>query len=279
MNQIMKFECADRSGLIHAITGRIRTAGLNILRTDEFVGDGRFFMRCEVEGGPADPEAFSADLRKVLPEDARIEVIDGTRRKTVLLLATREWHCLGDLLLRHHFGELPMTVQAVASNRDDLAGLAGRFGIPFELITPARTDASPDAPDDLEHLVERYRPDLVILAKYMRIVRPRCVARLRNRILNVHHSFLPAFAGANPYRQAWERGVKLIGATAHFVTDVLDDGPIIVQDVEPVGHGDTVEDLKAVGRDIEVRVLARALKLVLEDRVFVMGNRTVVFQN
>jgi formyltetrahydrofolate deformylase len=193
-----------------------------------------------------------------------------------VVLATKEHHCLGELLLLNAFGELGASIQAVISNYDTLAPLAETFGVPFQHISHQGV-TRPEHESLLAKAIESYEPDYLVLAKYMRILGPTLLERYPHRILNIHHSFLPAFAGAKPYRQAFERGVKLIGATAHFVTEVLDDGPIISQSVIPVDHNYSPARMAQAGRDIEKMVLARALRLVCEERVLLVGNRTIVF--
>jgi formyltetrahydrofolate deformylase len=193
-----------------------------------------------------------------------------------VLLATKEPHCVGDLLLRHAYNDLPANICAVVSNYDTLGPLVTQFGIPFHHVPHADRDR-------LEHeqalldVITPYQPDFLILAKYMRVLSPSFVAHYPQRMINIHHSFLPAFVGARPYQQAFLRGVKIIGATAHFVTDDLDTGPIIAQDVLSVDHSYTAVTMAQAGRDIERTVLAKALRLVLEERVFVQENRTIVF--
>jgi formyltetrahydrofolate deformylase len=197
-------------------------------------------------------------------------------RRPIVLLASREPHCLGELLLLDAVGDLPGRIVAVVSNHDLLAPLVARFAVPFHHVPV--TGADRDAHEaDLEAVLAAYTPDYLVLARYMRVLSAGFVARRPHRIVNIHHSFLPAFAGASPYRQAFARGVKVIGATAHFVTAELDAGPIIAQDVIAVDHTYTPERMAQAGRDVEKLVLARAVRLVLEDRVFLHGDRTVVF--
>jgi formyltetrahydrofolate deformylase len=197
--------------------------------------------------------------------------------RRIVVLASKEHHCLGDLLLRHAHHELQAKILAVVANHPVLQPLTERFGIPFHCH--GHDDKSrPDHEAEILRTLREYDPDYVVLAKYMRILSPEFIARFRNRIINIHHSFLPAFIGASPYRQAFQRGVKIIGATAHFVTETLDDGPIISQSVIPVDHTYRVEDMAQAGREVEKQVLATALKLVFEDRVFLCGRRTVIFR-
>lgn len=281
MREIVLVDCPDEVGLIHRITGVLQDRGLNIEANHEFVDPAarHFFFRAEVasarhEAGEA-AAALRADLERVLPPAARVRVARDERRP-IVLLASREPHCLGELLLLDAVGELPGRVVAVVSNHDLLAPLVARFAVPFHHVPV--TDADRDAHEAaLEAVLAAYAPDYLVLARYMRVLSSGFVARRPHRIVNIHHSFLPAFAGASPYRQAFARGVKVIGATAHFVTAELDAGPIIAQDVIAVDHTYTPERMAQAGRDVEKLVLARAVRLVLEERVFLHGDRTVVF--
>jgi len=272
-SHLLLIQCRDELGIIAKVTGALHDAGCNIVTNREFVEDGEFFMRTEFEGD-ADHAALEAWMRALLPAGADIRLPD-RRRKRVVVLGTKEPHCLGDLLLRSSSGELPMEVPAVAGSREDLRGLVERFDVPFHLVTHDGDRAAHEAA--LVEILDDIGPDLLVLAKYMRILSPDFVARWHRRIVNIHHSFLPAFSGARPYRQAWERGVKIIGATAHLVTDDLDEGPILAQDVIPVDHRRSPREMASAGRDVEKTVLARALRYVLEDRVFVFGRRTIIF--
>lgn len=276
MPQILRVDCADRPGLIHAITGVLGRHGANIIANDEFV-DGatdRFFMRTEFTGGLGD-ETLRRELAAALPPGATIAV-SGERRPRVVVLVTREHHCLGELLVRHAHGELGAEIEAVVGNRDVLRGFTARFDVPFVHV-PHEGVSRETHEAALSEVLARYTPDYLVLAKYMRVLSPAFVNRHPSRIVNIHHSFLPAFVGANPYRQAFERGVKIIGATAHFVTEALDEGPIIAQAVVPVDHSAQPDDMARAGRDVEKIVLARALALVFDGRVFLHGNRTIVF--
>ena len=273
---VLLVECPDRPGLVHSITGVLFRCGTNIVGNQEFVDRvaDRFFMRTEFEGG-VDREGLLADLRAVLPEGAEVRLSDpGPKR--VVVLASKEHHCLADILVRDSFRELDARVLAVISNHAVLEPLVRNFDLPFHHLPHG------DLPREVHEAqvlaaVRQYRPDYVVLARYMRVLGSSFVAEFPARLVNIHHSFLPAFAGARPYHQAFERGVKVIGATAHFVTDELDAGPIIVQQVVPVDHSHTAEELVRSGRDVEQMVLAHALRLVFEDRVFLSGNRTVIF--
>lgn len=273
---VLLVECEDRPGLVHGITGILFRSGVNVVGNQEFVDRAarRFFMRTEFDGA-VDEAAIVAELRTILPSGAVLRLSRLTPKR-VVVLASREHHCLADLLIRHAFHELNAEVLAVVSNHPVLRPLVAKFDLPFHCLPHA--DLSREAHEaGVLAQVQHYRPDFVVLAKYMRVLSPKFVGKYPARLLNIHHSFLPAFAGARPYHQAFDRGVKVIGATAHFVTDELDAGPIIVQQVVPVDHTHTAEDLVQSGRDVEQMVLARALRLVFEDRVFLCGNRTVIF--
>jgi formyltetrahydrofolate deformylase len=274
--QVLLVECDDRRGLVHAVTGVLLQHGVNVVGNQEFVerGAGRFFMRTEFDGELA-PGQLESEVRAVLPPQAMVRLSD-LDPKRIVVLASKEHHCLGDILIRHAFGELNAKVLAVLSNHAKLESLVTRFGLPFYFIAQESLTRGEHEAKMLEE-IERLKPEYLVLAKYMRVLTPEFVRRFPARIINIHHSFLPAFAGARPYQQAFERGVKVIGATAHFVTEKLDEGPIVVQQVIAVDHSHTAHALSQAGRDVEQMVLARALRLVFEDRVFICGNRTVIF--
>lgn len=274
--KVLITDCADAQGLITKITEVCFKHGLNIIKNSEFVDNaqGRFFMRTELEGVFNDTLILS-DIDDVLPELSHVKLVT-TAKKRVVILVTKEAHCLGDILMKAYYGGLDIEIAAIVSNYDSLKPLTDKFDIPFHYI-------SHDGVSRLEHekmmskVIGTYQPDYLVLAKFMRILTPEFVEQFPNRIINIHHSFLPAFIGAAPYRQAWERGVKIIGATAHFVNNCLDEGPIIKQDVIPVDHSYSAEDLARCGRDVEKSVLSKALQLVLHEEVIVYGNKTVVF--
>lgn len=275
-NQIVLIDCPDAKGLVYNITKVIYDLGLNIISNHEFVDSksGYFFMRTVLEGSHPE-EPFNNKLKEVLPDEANIR-LSAMRKKSVVILATKETHCLGDLLLRNSDGELPCDVKAVISNHNSLRGLTESFGIPYHHISTEDCTHEEHEKKVLDCL-DGYKPEYLVLAKYMRIFTPDFIKHYSYRIINIHHSFLPAFIGASPYQQAFERGVKVIGSTSHFVTENLDEGPIIVQDVIPVNHTFTAEGMAQAGRDIEKNVLAKSLKLVLENRVFIFKDKTVVF--
>lgn len=276
VNQVLHIDCPDEKGLIFKITQVLYDHDLNILNNQEFVDSTtRHFVMRTVFEGKEPPRGLIKDLEYALPGSANIRKTDIGQRSLVVM-ATKEPHCLGDLLLRHSYGEIPGTIKAVVSNHKNLEHLVEAFDIPFISISHENLARKDHEKKILETLSD-FKPDYIVLAKYMRIFSPDFVARYKNRIINIHHSFLPAFAGANPYKQAFERGVKIIGATAHFVTSELDEGPIIGQAVLPVNHSYTAEQMANAGRDVEKTVLAKAVKMVLEDRVFIHGNRTIIF--
>ena len=273
---VLLVECPDQQGLVHAITGVLLRHGCNVIGNQEFVerDTARFFMRTEFTG-QVNGERLLAETRAVLPLESVVRLASRAKRRVVVLVS-REHHCLADLLVRHAFGELNCDIQAVVGNHETLRPLVGKFALPFHFV-PAENKSREQHEAEMARVVEAHQPEWLVLAKYMRVLTPEFVRRFPQRIVNIHHSFLPAFMGAKPYQQAFNRGVKVIGATAHFVTDELDQGPIIVQQVIPVDHSHSAEDLARAGHDIERIVLAKALRLVLEDCVFVSGNRTVLF--
>jgi formyltetrahydrofolate deformylase len=276
-SHVLLIDCPDQQGLVHKITGVLYHHHLNILRNDEFVErtTGHFYMRTEFSG-ELNAEKVIYGLRGILPDEANIR-LESTHAKRVVLLATKEHHCLSDLLVRNMYQDLHMDIQAVIANHEHLRPLVEKFDIPFICIS--HEGLSREAHEEaVLAAIEPFNPEFLVLAKYMRVLTPAFTRHYPNKIINIHHSFLPAFIGANPYRQAFERGVKIIGATAHFVNDNLDEGPIIMQDIIHVDHSKTAADMAKAGRDVEKIVLARALKLVFEDRVFVRNNKTVIFE-
>ncbi|QDF74722.1 MULTISPECIES: formyltetrahydrofolate deformylase [Shewanella] len=274
--RVLITDCADAPGLITKITGVCYAHGLNIVKNSEFVDNaqGRFFMRTELEG-TFDEAQFLADIDEVLPEQRhRTLVAKGTKR--VVVMVTKEAHCLGDILMKAYYGGLDVEIAAIVGNYDTLKPLADKFDVPFYEVSHEGLTRH-EHEQAMLTIINQYQPDYLVLAKFMRVLTPEFVEQYPNRIINIHHSFLPAFIGASPYRQAWERGVKIIGATAHFVNNCLDEGPIIKQDVIPVDHSYSAEELAKCGRDVEKSVLSKALQLVLQEDVIVYGNKTVVF--
>lgn len=269
-------DCRDCPGLVHAITGVLFRAGANVTSNHEFVDaeSERFFMRTACTG-KIDPEVVRSSVEALLPAGARVRVRRNEPRR-IVVLASHEHHCLADLLVRHEFGELGARILAVVSNHGKLQSLVERFRVPFHhLPHEGRTREGHEA--ELQSVIAPLAPDYLVLAKYMRVLSPEFVAAWPNRIVNIHHSFLPAFVGARPYLQAYHRGVKVIGATSHFVSDQLDEGPIIMQQVIPMDHSYSPTDLAKAGRDIERTVLSNTLRLLNEDRVFLCANRTIIF--
>lgn len=269
-------DCEDAKGLVYKISKVFYDRDLNIENNKEFVDkeNNKFFMRSVVIGD-FDTEELERELKKVIPKDANLKVIE-PKRKKIVILATKESHALGDILIRHEAGELDAEIEAVIANHDTLEHLVRRFDIPFFKVS-AEGMSREEHEELVMELIDEQEFDYIVLAKYMRILTPKFVAAYPKQIINIHHSFLPAFIGANPYKQAHERGVKIIGATAHYVTDDLDEGPIIAQDVIPVNHRLEWKEMQRAGRDVEKIVLSRALSYVFNDRVFVHGNKTIVF--
>jgi formyltetrahydrofolate deformylase len=287
---VLTLSCLDTKGIVHAVSAVLFHAGCNIVGSQQFGdasgagGEGRFFMRVHFAApadlaDPADVEALFADVRERFGMEARLHTL--ARRQRLLLLVSRHGHCLNDLLFRWHSGQLDVDICGVVSNHPDFAAMAASFDLPFHHLPLA-----PGAPPQdrraqerrIEQLIDAERVDLVVLARYMQILGPELCRSLAGRAINIHHSFLPSFKGARPYEQAHRRGVKLIGATAHYVTADLDDGPIIEQDVARVDHALEPDDYAAVGRDVESVVLARAVRWHVEHRVLLNGPKTVVFR-
>ncbi len=269
-------DCDDEKGLVYKISKLFFDKNLNIESNQEFVDDetNRFFMRTVVSG-EFDPSSLQKELVVVLPKNSNIKVIMPQKKK-IVIMATKESHALGDILIRHQDDELDAEIVAVVANHDTLQQLVRRFDIPFFHVS-AEGISREEHEEIVINLLKGFEFDYIVLAKYMRILNSNFVSNFAGKIINIHHSFLPAFIGANPYKQAFQRGVKIIGATAHFVTNDLDEGPIISQDVIPVNHRFDWMDMQRAGRDVEKIVLSRALNLVLSDRIFVNGNKTIVF--
>jgi formyltetrahydrofolate deformylase len=276
---ILTLRCPDQPGIVHALAAGVAEAKGNILESAQFSdpGTGIFTIRVSLETPDADTESLRDELTLRLARfDPVLTVRPEEQRRRVLLMVSKFDHCLVDLLYRWGLGELPVDIPLIVSNHPDLAPVAKRYGIPFVHV-PVTRDTKPEAEAELLRLVAEHRVDFVVLARYMQVLSDDLCGKLSGRIINIHHSFLPGFKGAKPYHQAHERGVKLIGATAHLVTADLDEGPIIEQDVVRVGHRHTAPELVAIGRDVERIVLARAVRLHAEDRVVLTGSRTVVF--
>lgn len=276
MEYILKVSCDDEKGLILRISEIVVKNGLNYLSTNEFVDheNHRFYMRAVLDG-ELEVKGFVNTLLAFLPRSAQV-FCEESRRKNIVVMATKENHCLGDILIRENSGDLNANVLAVVANHEDLREFASKFDVPF-ICVPSDGVGREEHEKMVLTELKKLNFDYLILAKYMRILSRDFVLNYEEKIINIHHSFLPAFIGANPYKQAYERGVKIIGATAHFVTECLDDGPIITQDVVLVNHEMDWQDMRRAGRNVEKVVLTRALDLVFDERVFVYKNKTVIF--
>ena len=276
---ILTLACPDRPGIVASISQGLLELDANILENAQFSDEATttFCMRTRFETPIGNPETIIEALApRAAALDAELNVRTEQKRLRVLVMVSTVDHCLLDLLYRVGMDEMPIDIALVVSNRTDLADTAARHGIPFEHI-PITPDTRKEAEARLLDLVAAHRIDLVVLARYMQILSDEICARLAGRIINIHHSFLPSFVGARPYNQAWKRGVKIIGATAHYATADLDEGPIIDQDVARVSHSHTPQQMQIVGRDLERVVLSRAVRAHAEGRVFLLGHRTVVF--
>ncbi len=277
---ILTLVCEDKPGIVHAISGAIVTAEGNITESQQFSSDdtGRFFMRLQVESA-ASREDFEAALQPITERYAMEWALDVVSRPLrTLVLVSKAGHCLNDLLYRERAGQLPVDLPLVMSNHPDLAGLAEFYDVPFESHAVQSPGQKLAFEQRVLEVVEEHDIELVVLARYMQILSPELCEALSGRVINIHHSFLPGFKGANPYKQAHARGVKLIGATAHFVTSDLDEGPIIEQNVVRVDHSRSWQELVAIGQDEESRTLTQAVKWFAEHRVLLDGARTIIFK-
>ena len=278
---VLALSCPDRPGIVHRVSGFLVEQGANILEAAQFddIGTDRFFMRVQFEVN--EPSATATTLRErfapVADEMAMQAMFHPlANRLRTLIMVSKQGHCLNDLLFRHRSGQLPIDIPAIVSNHMDYYQLAASYNIPFFHL-PVTAESKPAQEAKLREIVADKQIDLVVLARYMQVLSPALCEHLAGRAINIHHSFLPSFKGARPYYQAHERGVKLIGATAHYVTTDLDEGPIIEQDVARVNHSMSAEALTEVGSDLECRALARAVKWHAEHRVLLNGNKTIVF--
>jgi formyltetrahydrofolate deformylase len=274
--------CRDARGIVAAVTTFVAEQGGNLLDADQHTDPdhGEFFMRVAIEraGFALTPDTFDAAWQPVARRfDMQWSIHWGQPVKRVAILVSKHGHCLSDLLWRRRSGELDVEIPIVISNHPDTADIAREAGVPFE-ARPVMPGTKAAQEREVLALLAAARADVVVLARYMQVLSPDFVRHYPHRIINIHHSFLPAFAGGAPYRQAYERGVKMIGATSHYVTEQLDAGPIIAQDAAPTSHRDTIADLIRKGRDLERMVLARAVRLHVEDRILVSQNKTVVFE-
>jgi formyltetrahydrofolate deformylase len=278
MDLIATLQCADQPGIVHAMTSAVLGCGGNIIENQQFTDEptNTFVLRTRFEtsqGIDAAHKSLNEGLGKFSPT---LHIRPTQSKPRALVLVTKESHCLRDLLYLLELGELPIEIPVVVSNHEDLRTLVESHGFTFVHL-PVTAPTKTAQEQELLALIQQHSIDFVVLARYMQVLSKDFCAALPGRIINIHHSFLPGFKGAKPYHQAHARGVKIIGATAHFVTAHLDEGPIIEQDVAHVSHTSTPDDLIALGRDIERRVLAKAVKLYAQDRIFIVGERTVVF--
>jgi formyltetrahydrofolate deformylase len=275
---IATLQCADQPGIVHAMTSSVLAAKGNIIENQQFTDPvtNTFVMRTRFETSSSISQAnevLASGLAQFSPE---LKIRDNSSPKRALVMVTKESHCLRDLLYLLELGELPVEIPLVIGNHKDLQQLVESHGVRFKYL-PITAENKRESEAELLKTIETEKIDFVVLARYMQILSAEFCTSLAHRIINIHHSFLPGFKGAKPYHQAHAKGVKIIGATAHFVTADLDEGPIIEQDVAHVTHASTPEQLIAIGRDIERRVLAKAVRLYAEDRIFIVGNRTIVF--
>lgn len=275
MRYILSIKCRDMKGLVFKVSSTLLLHNLNIEQNSEFVDKENeiFFMRTEISGN-INVSKLLDDINNILNCECEISLKD-LNKKSIIILATKENHCLGDLLISNHSGELKANIKAVISNHENLRELSEKFNIPYYFVDSKNIDRL-EYENQVIELLESIPFDYMVLAKYMRILSPNFVRLFKNQIINIHHSFLPAFIGANPYKQAYTRGVKIIGATAHFVNDNLDEGPIIYQDIIKIDHSYSWQEMQRAGKHVEKVVLARALDLVLQDRVFIYENKTVI---
>ena len=276
---VLTLVCEDRPGIVHAISGAIVQAQGNITESHQFtsVDTGRFFMRLQIES-PSNQAEFEAKITPVTKEFSMIWQLDVVGRKMkTLVLASRAAHCLNDMLFRQRSGQLPIVISKVLANHHNLSELAAFYGIGFESHSVASEVERKTFEDNLRKVIATEGVELIVLARFMQILSPEFCKEFSGKIINIHHSFLPGFKGADPYAQAHARGVKLIGATAHFVTSDLDEGPIIEQNVVRVEHGDSRNHLVAIGQDIESKTLSQAVRWFAEHRVLLDGARTIIF--
>lgn len=275
---LILIQCNDAIGLVANISRIIALHRLNITTMREYVDEvnQQFFIRVVCNGTASNLAELENDLRQNLPPQASVR-INPPHQKRLVILVTKEHHCLADILIRHFFKSLNAKVEAVIGNYDELQSFTEKFDIPYHFISHEKKSKE-QFEIELAHCISLYEADYIVLAKFMRILSPSFVAKFENKLINIHHSFLPAFIGANPYRQAHTRGVKIIGATAHFVTNDLDEGPIIVQQTKRINHSYEVPRLVTAGKEIEKAVLSEAIQLLTEDRVMLHGNKTVVFE-
>ncbi len=281
---VLTLDCPDRPGIVHAVTGVLVEQGFTIIELKQFDDRraGHLFLRVHVaptdSGRAADEAGLRAAFSSVAEEfGMRWDLVPSGYKRRVLVMVSRFGHCLNDLLFRERTGELPIEIVAVVSNHRDFQRLVEWHGIPF-FDVPVTADTKPQAEAQLLDLVDRFAVDLIVLARYMQVLSDSLARRMEGRVINIHHSFLPSFKGAEPYHQAYDRGVKTVGATAHYVNSELDEGPIIAQQVVEVDHTFGPEDLVAAGRDTECKALSNAVRWHCESRVFLHGSKTVVLK-
>lgn len=268
-------KCINAKGVLTKIVATLYHANLKILVTKEFVYDTTFFARLEVLG-EVNVDNLKKALLFLLPVNAQVEV-KKQKKRDIVIFVTKEHHCIDEIIVRHHFGELEANIKAVIGNHETLKSWVKKFDIPFYHISHENKTQA-EFEHEIYNVTHLFNPEIIVLAKFMRILSAEFINRFPEKILNIHHSFLPAFIGSSPYKQAFQRGVKMIGATAHIVTENLDQGPIISQQVVPVDHTYTVADLIKSGKNVERSTLMEALQLMLEDKVFVSENKTIIFK-
>ena len=278
MDLLATFTCKDRAGIVHAMTEAVLKSDGNIIENQQFTDPltGMFCMRTRFTTNISLNDAEQILQRELAGFNPELKVREVSKRPRALVMVTKESHCLRDLLYLRELGELPLEIPLVISNHEDLRGLVESHNIAFECL-PVNSQDKKRHETEVMARIQKLEIDVVVLARYMQILSKEFCQEFAGHIINIHHSFLPGFKGARPYHQAYKRGVKIIGATAHFVTEDLDEGPIIEQDIAHVTHAAIPEELVSIGRDIERRVLAKAVRLYAEDRIFLLGNRTVIF--
>ena len=278
MDLIATLKCADKAGIVHAMTTAVLKCDGNIIENQQFTDTltNTFVMRTRFESASTLEEAIAKFNTELKSFDPILNIRPTAKKLKALVMVTKESHCLRDLIYLLEMNELPIEIPLVISNHEELGDLVSSLGIAFQKVLVNSNDKF-KYEEILLNKIKELKIDFIVLARYMQILSPQFCNQLAGRIINIHHSFLPGFKGSKPYHQAHNRGVKIIGATAHFVTPDLDEGPIIEQDVVHVSHSARSEDLIAMGRDVERRVLARAVKLFAEDRIFIVGKRTIIF--
>lgn len=275
---LILIQCRDAVGLVAGISNVVAKHELNIITMREYVDEesNKFFVRVVCSGMLSSEATLMQDLMLQLPKNSTIS-LSPAQRKKIVVLVTKEHHCLADILVRNYFNTLQAEVLAVVGNYETLKEFTEKFDIPYHYLSHENSSKE-EFDGKLAEILNPYQADYIILAKFMRILSPGFVKQFKGKLINIHHSFLPAFIGANPYKQAHDRGVKIIGATAHFVTDDLDEGPIIVQNTKTIDHSYDLHRMKTAGKEIEKAVLSRAIQLLTEDRVMLNGNKTIVFK-